>query len=116
MRETSRSPNIEPAATLRSCDGECSTLTDMSFDQFAEGAFDKGIRSKVLNACFIESSFRKVFSTAQPLSRGCAAHCRVAVCLSESVRARRVADKAPEALVIAAISDVAQRKPDNRVD
>ncbi|MFT4743521.1 MAG: hypothetical protein ACI91Z_001496, partial [Yoonia sp.] len=69
------------------------TLTDMPFDQFGEGSFDKGIRVTIPYDYFIGSPSRKdVSTTLRSLSRDGGARLTVDGRLYETVRAGHVAD------------------------
>lgn len=69
------------------------TLTDMPFDQFGEGSFDKGIRVTIPYDYFIGSPSRKdVSTTLQSLSRDGGARLNVDGRLYETVRTGHVAD------------------------
>ncbi len=69
------------------------TLTDMPFDQFGEGSFDKGIRVTIPYDYFIGSPSRKdVSTTLQSLSRDGGARLMVDGRLYETVRGGQVAD------------------------
>ena len=69
------------------------TLTDMPFDQFGEGSFDKGIRVTIPYDYFIGSPSRKdVSTTLQSLSRDGGAQLMVDGRLYETVRGGQVAD------------------------
>jgi len=69
------------------------TLTDMPFDQFGEGSFDKGIRVTIPYDYFIGSPTRKdVSTTLQSLSRDGGARLMVDGRLYETVRSGHEAD------------------------
>lgn len=69
------------------------TLTDMPFDQFGEGSFDKGIRVTIPYDYFIGSPSRKdVSTTLQSLSRDGGARLQVDGRLYETVRDGHLAD------------------------
>lgn len=69
------------------------TLTDMPFDQFGEGSFDKGIKVTIPYDYFIGSPSRKdVSTTLQSLSRDGGARLMVDGRLYETVRSGHTAD------------------------
>jgi hypothetical protein len=69
------------------------TLTDMPFDQFGEGSFDKGIRITIPYDYFVGSPSRKdVSTTLQSLSRDGGARILVDGRLYDNVRSGHVAD------------------------
>lgn len=69
------------------------TLTDMPFDQFGEGSFDKGIRVTIPYDYFIGSPSRKdVSTTLQSLSRDGGARLMIDGRLYETIRSGHTAD------------------------